>query len=218
MHRPQIVMPPVPEMVWRDYPEIPLNASGLGWAGLIYRGHYVARHMGSIDGFVAQVAFVPGQDTGLIILTNMNGSLLPVILTFDLLDRLLGLEPVDWSARLQAYVAQGKAATEQAQAAHSANRQPDRPASHPLADYAGNYTHPAYGTLRIRHEGDRLTATRDMLTFTLTHYHYDTFELALPFAPVPLLATFNLNPRGAIDALRVPFEPAVDPIVFARAN
>lgn len=216
MHSPQIIMPPVPEMVWRDYPEIAINASGLGWGSLIYRGHFVARHMGSINGFVAQIAFLPERNAGTMVFSNMDGNLLPVVVTFNLLDRLLGLEPLPWGERFRDYKAKIERQIATARQDLAARRQADRPPSHPLADYAGVYEHPAYGTLRICHAESALVATRDALEFTLTPYHYDTFELLQKGAELPLLASFRLNESGEIDALHVPFEPSVDPIIFKR--
>lgn len=214
MHTAQIIMPPVPEMIWRDYPEISLNTSGLGWAGLIYRGHSVVRHMGAIDGFVAQVAFVPAEKIAVMILSNMSGNLLPAILMFEVFDRLLGLESIDWSGRFVTYRDDTQRKIAAAREEQAKNRKPDCPASHPFADYAGQYTHPAYGTINVQCDGERLTATRDRLEFTLTHYHYDTFTMAMKTMPVPLLVNFRLNAAGDISELHVPFEPAVDPIIF----
>ena len=218
MHSAQIIMPPVPEMVWRDYPEIPLNTSGMGWAGLIYRGYSVVRHMGSIDGFVAQVAFVPDEDIGVMIFSNMSGNLLPVILTFDVLDRLLRLEAIDWSGRLLAFKEKTLGQFEGLRQGQQQNRRQDRPASHPLEDYAGQYEHPAYGTMKVVCDDSGLRATRDHLAYTLTHYHYDTFEMANLIMPLPLLVSFGVNTSGDVDELRVPFEAAADPIVFKRTN
>jgi CubicO group peptidase (beta-lactamase class C family) len=216
MHTAQIIMPPVPEMVWRDYPEISLNMSGLGWASLIYRGHSVVRHMGAIDGFVTQVAFIPAEDIAVIIMSNMNGNLLPAILTFELFDRLLGLDSIDWSGRFVAYMDDVQDRIAAAREQQVKNRQKDCPASHPLADYAGRYENPAYGVIQIEQHGTQLAAARDALEFTLTHYHYDTFVLENEKMEIPTLVTFYLNPAGQISELRVPFEPAVDPIVFER--
>lgn len=218
MHSPQIIMPPVPEMVWRDYPEISINASGLGWGSMIYRGHFVARHMGSINGFVAQIAFLPEHDAGVMVFSNMDGNLLPVVVTFNLLDWLLGLEPIPWSERFHDYKASAERQLAAAQRSLADRRQAGHLPSHPLADYAGTYAHPAYGVLQIEHTEPALTATRDALTFTLTPYHYDTFELLQHGAELPLLANFSVNTTGEIDAIHVPFEPAVDPIVFKRST
>lgn len=216
MHNPQIILPPVPEMIWRDYPEITINTSGLGWAGFVYRGYTILRHMGAIDGFVAQVAFIPAEDVAVIVLSNMNGNILPAILNFEVFDRLLGLDPIDWSGRFATNRDDSQKKVAAMLDKLESAPQKNQTSSHSLVDYAGRYKHPAYGTIQIQLDGEQLTATRDQLAFTLTHYHYDTFTMATKDMALPLLVNFHLNTAGEINELHIPFEPAVDPIIFRR--
>jgi CubicO group peptidase (beta-lactamase class C family) len=216
MHTAQMILPPIPEMVWRDYSEISLNTVGMGWAGLVYRGHTIVRHMGAIDGFVAQVAFIPDEDVAVIILSNMDGNLLPAILTFEVFDRMLGLESVPWSERLRSYVDNAGQEAVVARQKLAENRQTDRPHSHPLVDYAGSYEHAAYGTITIEHEDGQLTATRNTLEFIVEHYHYDTFLMTWTGMEETMLVNFYLNSDGDIKELHIPFEPTVDPIIFEK--
>ena len=64
-------------------------------------------------------------------------------------------------------------------------RRPDTRPSHDLADYAGDFDHPAYGRMTIRHGGDELKCAYRGISGPLAHRHYDTFEL--PEAPERLL-------------------------------
>jgi CubicO group peptidase (beta-lactamase class C family) len=50
---------------------------GLGWFLRDWHGHKVAEHGGNIDGFNAQVALMPDQRLGFVMLTNVSASLLP---------------------------------------------------------------------------------------------------------------------------------------------
>jgi CubicO group peptidase (beta-lactamase class C family) len=50
---------------------------GLGWMLREWRGHKVAEHGGNIDGFNAQVALMPDQRLGFVMLTNVSASTLP---------------------------------------------------------------------------------------------------------------------------------------------
>lgn len=50
---------------------------GLGWFLREWRGHKVAEHGGNIDGFNAQVALMPDQRLGFVMLTNVSASPLP---------------------------------------------------------------------------------------------------------------------------------------------
>jgi CubicO group peptidase (beta-lactamase class C family) len=47
---------------------------GLGWFLRQWNGHKVAEHGGNIDGFNAQVAFMPDQKLGFVLLTNVTAS------------------------------------------------------------------------------------------------------------------------------------------------
>jgi CubicO group peptidase (beta-lactamase class C family) len=51
----------------------PLNY-GLGWFLREWRGHKVVEHGGNIDGFNSQVAFMPDQKLGFVLLTNVTAS------------------------------------------------------------------------------------------------------------------------------------------------
>jgi CubicO group peptidase (beta-lactamase class C family) len=50
---------------------------GLGWFLRDWQGHKVAEHGGNIDGFNAQVALMPDQHLGFVMLTNVSASTLP---------------------------------------------------------------------------------------------------------------------------------------------
>ncbi|MDT5295238.1 MAG: hypothetical protein QOJ76_2118 [Acidobacteriota bacterium] len=50
---------------------------GLGWFVRDWHGHKVAEHGGNIDGFNAQVALMPDQHLGFVLLTNVSNSSLP---------------------------------------------------------------------------------------------------------------------------------------------
>jgi len=47
---------------------------GLGWFLRQWNGHKVVEHGGNIDGFNSQVAFMPDQKLGFVLLTNVTGS------------------------------------------------------------------------------------------------------------------------------------------------
>jgi CubicO group peptidase (beta-lactamase class C family) len=54
-----------------------LVSYGLGWFLREWKGHKVAEHGGNIDGFNAQVALMPDQRLGFVMLTNVSASPLP---------------------------------------------------------------------------------------------------------------------------------------------
>ena len=73
----------------------------LGWMVQDYRGKQRVHHGGGIDGFSAMVTLFPSEELGITALSNASGSPLPNVLTLWIADRVLGLEPIDWNARLR---------------------------------------------------------------------------------------------------------------------
>ncbi|MFT6407322.1 MAG: beta-lactamase class C [Arenicella sp.] len=63
---------------------------GLGWRLYEYAGHTVVNHSGSVEGYAAQIAFLPGRNVGIVLLTNSKTKLFWSILP-AFLDHQLGL-------------------------------------------------------------------------------------------------------------------------------
>lgn len=153
IHSPQMV---VQEGVFRlleIFPEMFTTSYGLGWFITNYRGHTWLHHGGNIDGFSAFVTFLPRDNMGVVVLCNKNGSDLPEIVALNIYDRLLGLDQVPWSGRFMEIRDKRKAEAEKVKNDADKDLKPGTKPSHPLDDYAGEYTHPAYGTLSIRKRG-----------------------------------------------------------------
>lgn len=68
---------------------------GLGWRRYTYAGHQLLTHSGSVEGYISQIAWLPAQDAGIVILSNTRGSRAAKILP-TWLDYQLGLEKTDW--------------------------------------------------------------------------------------------------------------------------
>ncbi len=65
---------------------------GLGWRIYQYAGHKVVNHSGSVEGYAAQIAFLPAKNVGLVMLTNSKTKKFWRILP-RFLDQELGLSP-----------------------------------------------------------------------------------------------------------------------------
>jgi CubicO group peptidase (beta-lactamase class C family) len=217
MHTPQMVIQGMPGLdIFNKYKEIGPMAYGMGWFIHAYRGHTLVHHGGNIDGFSSLISFVPDEGVGAVVLTNLNGTMLPYALTFDLYDRLLELGLVDWGPRLKAEADAMLAAADKAKEKSEAERRPDAPPSHPLADYAGNYLHPGYGPFTVTLDGDHLTAHYNQFDLPATHYHYDIFDIKLELEDIELKASFATDVQGRIASVSLPMEGSVKDIVFAR--
>jgi hypothetical protein len=98
-------------------------------------------------------------------------------------------------------------------------RHKDTHPAHQLADYAGDYEHPAYGVMSIKEQGGALQWSWRGMFETMVHRHYDTFELPeVPdrLLPDKLAVTFLTNRDGNIVSLSAPLEPMVKDIAFVR--
>lgn len=207
------------EEIWPD--ELGIATYGLGLSITNYRGRKLVQHGGGIDGFISQMAWMPKERIGVMVLTNQSGNNpVPNIVTRRVFDLLLGLEPVDWVARVKEQERQARERREQQRKEREAQRKPDTRPSHALETYAGEYEHPGYGKLVVRLQGQNLMLVLDDFTAPLKHYHYDVFEIDDPLNLVPLsgLVTFLMDKKGEIDRVAVPLEPNVADIVFTRVK
>lgn len=203
-----------------ETPEIVPVGYALGWFVDVYRGRRVVHHGGNIDGFSSMVALLPQDDLGFVVLTNMNGTPTRDLLVRHAIDRILKLDPVDWSGQaLTKRDAARKQGTE-AKSKLNETKKPNAPHSHPISEYAGAYTHPGYGTLTITTTSDgALAFTYNNITTTLEHWHYDIFKGVKNDADrtfESFTLQFGTGLDGEIDSVRGAFEPSVAPIVFQR--
>jgi len=213
---PQMVIQDPLFLFLHNFPELFYPSYGMGWFITSYRGHTMLNHGGNIDGFSAMVSFMPRDNMGLVILTNLNGTFLPYAVMYNIYDRLLGLDQVGWSQRFKELIDKMKAEGEKAEKEAGKDRQPNTKPSHPLDDYVGEYAHPAYGTLSVSKDGDGLKAKHNGMGFVVSHYHYDVFELKEDTFGLDLKATFGMDIKGNIMTVSVPLEPTVKEIVFTR--
>ena len=200
------------------YPEAHFLNYGLGWFLHDYRGRKVVEHGGAIDGMRAQVAMIPEEKLGLVILTNMGGTTLPVALMFRIFDAYLGAPPRDWSAELsktiKGFEEQGKAAQKKQEAERVKNTRP----SLALAEYAGTYKNDLYGDVKITHQNGKLGLRFGPAFLSdLEHWHYDTFRAHFVGAGVSYAyITFALNAQGKLETLTLNL-PGVADYPFKRA-
>jgi CubicO group peptidase (beta-lactamase class C family) len=191
---------------------------GMGFFVTSYRGHKFVHHGGNIDGFSALVAFLPQDNIGLVILTNQDSSALPAVVAYNVWDRLLALDQIDWTARVKQQRAMTKDSVQQAkQKGYTTQRSGTHP-SHDMPEYAGEYEHPGYGIVRIEQAGGGLKLDYHGLGGVLTHFHYDVFEVPKdelnPFSEEKV--EFHTNLAGEIDSLGIPFEATLKDIAFVR--
>jgi len=207
-----------PHMALRQaarYAETPTASYGLGWFIQPYRGHHMIQHGGGIDGFISLVSFMPFDNIGVVVLTNKSPNPLAPYITYNVYDRLLGLEPVDWNARGLEDRKKAEEAEEKSEAEADSKRKEGTSPSLPLEDYAGSYEFAGYGKVLVELEGDHLNISYNGLNAPLEHYHFDIFNLkSEDFGK--LRVWFHLDADGEIGSLSVSLEPSVERIEFER--
>lgn len=195
---------------------LPFMTYALGWFVQPYRGHLVVHHGGNIDGFSAFVTMLPKERHGLVILTNLNGTPAPIVLANHVFDRLLGLPEKDWSGKLKAVRDEIRQAAKLAEQAGDEGRKTGTKPAHKLDEYAGVYTHPSYGDLRIEQEGKGLALSFNALQKTpLEHWHYEVWNVKDGDGEGTKV-NFQTNVQGDVDRLSLPLESSVAEIVFTR--
>ncbi|MDD8025009.1 MAG: serine hydrolase [Acidobacteriota bacterium] len=211
IHSPQTVVPDIPR-----YAELFYASYGMGWRITSYRGHPLVSHGGAIMGYSAQVSLLPRDGIGVILLNNLEDTSLNGPLAYNIFDRLLGLEPVDWMRRIRDDAAKAAAESVRTAKDRDKDRKPGTLPSHPLEAYAGDYEHPAYGTVSVTYAGGALKADFHQRTFVMEHYHYDVFRMSNDWMGADYKVVFSLDSKGDVAALEIPFEPSVKDIVFVR--
>ncbi len=199
--------------------ELGPSSYGMGFFLTTYRGHYLVHHGGNIDGFSALVTFMPQDNIGMVILTNQNGSTVPTVVSYNVYDRLLGLDQVEWTKRFKDQQAKARASEEDAKKkGYTAQKTGTHP-SHDLSDYVGEYEHPAYGVAQVTSANGGLRFKFHKLGGPMTHFHYDVFEFPQDETnpeSTKMKVEFHSNLQGDIDFLSLPLESTVKDIVFTR--
>jgi len=197
------------------YWEILNSAYGMGRQTASYRGKLLTFHGGDLPGFHSQISFMPNDKIGVIVLVQTNhGAPLYNIISYNVYERLLGMDQTPWSQRqLQQRIANKKAATESRTKA-GADRVPNTKPSHALGDYAGEYENAAYGILKIGVQGDQLQFGFHEFHFPMSHFHYDRFDTPDDEQYGKFSVNFRTNPQGDVDQAVISLDQAE--VVFTR--
>jgi CubicO group peptidase (beta-lactamase class C family) len=208
---PQSLIPDI-----QVFPELSEYAYGLGWLVGRYRGRSHVHHNGGIDGFYTECMMLPEDGIGVVVLSNRL-VIMGQSIALRVLDELLGEEPIDWSGRLKERFDAAQQGSAEARAA--ASKVENAPLPRPVDEYAGEYEHPGYGTFKISADADRLVPEFGDMKLSLSHRHFDVFELewkelneqASDFALI-----FQTGGSGEVIGFTVPFEPTLEPVRFER--
>jgi hypothetical protein len=136
------------------------------------------------------------------------------LISYNVYERLLGLDQTPWIQRGLDIRLKGKEAGKQARKKAGEDRVPDTKPSHALADYAGDYENPAYGVMNIGLKDGQLRFDFHKMKMPMTHFHYDRFDTPDDEEDGKWSVNFRTNPQGDIEQATMSLDEAE--AVFTR--
>ena len=170
----------------------------MGWIVYDYRGKKVISHGGMIDGFRVQLTFLPEDNLGFAILCNLHDTRMTLALTNSLIDLYCGLEVKDWNGFYRRVVADEAAERKRSLAARDQARDRTAKPSLSLAKYAGTYSQPAYGDVKVTESQGRLKLGYGKFACPLEHFEANTFRITSGFFEEQLVV-FTVKEGVAIE-------------------
>ncbi len=184
----------------RGWSEVLNAAYGMGRQTASYRGHLITMHGGDLPGFHTQVSFMPQDHIGVIVFEIGNHSQpLYNIVTYNVYERLLGMDLTPWSERQLEIRLKNKKAGTEARTKAGVGQVPNTKPSHALADYAGAYENAAYGIMNVALKDNELHFDFHKIRLPLTHFHYDRFDTPDDELDGKWSVNFRTNPQGDVD-------------------
>lgn len=211
LHSPQIPCDLFPF----KFDEIQFPSYGLGWFLESYRGRKHVNHGGGIDGFCSYTSFLPNENIGVVILSNLDNPCCTMPIAYYIYDKLLGYDYIDWNKRLQNETSKMFEAMKVINKVEKNSEKENPTPSHSLEEYIGIYENPGYGALKIQIKDNDLELSYNNLEYILKHKCYDIFTMTL-MGRLVISVTFNYDNDGNIKSVSIPFEQSVTEILFIK--
>ena len=136
---------------------------------------------------------------------------------------MLNLKYHDWNSDLKSAADKGKKDADKAEK-EKIKTAKHNPATHTLADFAGSYKNPGYGTMKLFVKNDSLFLKTVTHTIWLRQANFDIFDV---FDKDPkegidtaemlgVKIQFRMNTAGDIDGLESQLEGGLKPLLFTR--
>lgn len=177
----------------------------------------MVEHGGNINGFSANVAFLPSDRLGIVVLSNQNGSQVPAVVRNSIVDRLLNLKTIDWNGEAREKKKAGMQVNKGTKNAPILNTSP----SHSLKDYVGSFENPAYGIIKVTLEKNELYTILSDEKVVLKHMHYDVFDPksidkngVADTAQSNLMFNFSSGVDGKIQGVGIFLDGSDKPVMF----
>lgn len=195
--------------------ELQFSSYGLGWFIESYRGRKHVNHGGNIDGFSSYTSFLPDENIGIVILTNLSNAFCTMPIAYYIYDKLLGYDCTAFNKKLQNEVEKMLKSMKNTDEAARNSKKESLPPSHSLEEYAGIYENPGYGSVKIQIKDNSLKLTYNNIEYTLNHKCYDIFTMkVMDYYVISII--FNYDNDGNIKSVSIPFEPNIKEILFKK--
>lgn len=159
------------------FPETHFSAYGLGWRLMDYRGRYIVRHGGALDGMRTHVLLVPEEELGVVAITNVNEGRVPQAIVWHVVDAYLGPQDKDWNEVYLEAAEKSRARADSAREKVERERVEGTTPTHALEDFAGVYVSELFGTAVVGEtDGALVIHVGPYFVGDLEHWHYDTFR------------------------------------------
>ncbi len=204
MQTPQMIIP-FGEWTEEHFPSTHFMAYGLGFSLRDYLGRKIVRHGGAINGYRSELAMVPEENLGVIVLSNRSYNNLVNALCERIIDSFLGGPEKDWSAIYKADVDSSRARSERRKVEREAKRVKDSSPSLSLEKYAGTYTNEMFGEFTLTQEGNALVYRyRNQFVGDLEHWQYDAFKIVFRNKIMgSSFIVFHLNVDGGVASCEI---------------
>ncbi|HEX2829730.1 MAG TPA: serine hydrolase [Burkholderiales bacterium] len=200
----------------RGWTELLNPTYGLGRHTAVYRGRLLSYHGGLLSAMYSQVSYLPVEKLGVVVFAiGDHCGVLRDSITWNVYERLLGMDETPWNARFAAIVAKNKDAQVAARSKAASGRVAGTRPSHPIADYAGTFEHRLYPPLKIEAAGDALELRFRAFALPLEHVHYERFETPDDEIHGKWSVNFSVDPQGEVGALTMTLDEAE--AVFTRS-
>jgi len=209
-HSPQTLIPIGPA-TRQLYPDTNFLTYALGWNVSDYHGQMLIAHAGALNGFRSNVALLPKQNFGVVILENIGRGTALAALRNTIIDQLLGAPPRNWNADLLELEHSGDEKTSAAVAERQAKRVSAPKPSHDLAAYAGTFHNAGFGDATISVANDALVLHWQRLTLPLVHENYDAFSAIDTIEDIDEPVQFRLGAAGDVTAFTLFGEEFIRP-------
>ena len=192
------------------------SAYGLGWRVTSYQGKLIMYHVGVNRGFFSHVIIQPENKIGITILTNLRDSYITNILGYNILERFLNLNEINWYERDKVIVRNKAAAMEISEKANLEDKKKRQEKPSNIEKYAGIYQNPAYGKVVVFIENDSLIVKFGNLKSNLMYYYSDLFKSDKNLHNIEF--AFQSGQNGIIDQISIQFEPSEKEIFMRVEN